>query len=242
MKCESVKMQMQLPLEGLEAKAPAMRSSLLRVSMAGKAVVLGAKYGMLTVIEQVGSEPQYKARWLCRCDCGNRTQVPTSNLLSGHTKSCGCYRRKWTALHQQKHGHSFVGRVSKEYRTWQFMRDRCTNPKNKSYGDYGGRGISVCEAWNDFKAFFRDMGPKPAGTSIDRIKNDKGYEPGNCRWATRAVQNSNTRQNKFITINGVTKTHADWEREKGLRPGRIYARLSRGWSEEKAVLTPNAAR
>jgi hypothetical protein len=107
-----------------------------------------------------------------------------------------------------------------------------------NYANYGGRGITVCERWNDFKAFFEDMGPRPPGTSLDRTNNDGPYEPGNCRWATPAEQLRNTRCNKTVFVDGKIRRTIEIEEELGLKRGTISARLKNGWSAERACKTP----
>lgn len=116
------------------------------------------------------------------------------------------------------------------------MKRRCDNPKNISYANYGGRGITVCPEWRDnFEAFLRDMGPRPAGHSLDRIDNDKPYEPGNVRWATRGTQANNTRANRRITHSGVTKTLSQWAHEIGVPVVTLHRRLADGWTLERAL-------
>lgn len=122
--------------------------------------------------------------------------------------------------------------------TWSGMRQRCNYRNGPHYSDYGGRGIRVCARWASFEAFAEDMGPRPDGTSIDRIDNDGNYEPGNCQWATPHQQASNKRNNHHITAGGLTLTVAEWTRRLGGSIACVFARLHRGWSEEDAVLTP----
>jgi hypothetical protein len=126
------------------------------------------------------------------------------------------------------------------YRVWAAMRNRCQNPKVKSFNDYGGRGIKVCERWQSFETFLVDMGPRPSPEyQIDRIDNDGDYEPSNCRWAKRLEQASNKRNNRFITANGETLHMAEWARRLGCQPSAILYRIDRaGWSEADAVTTP----
>lgn len=130
--------------------------------------------------------------WRCRCECGTETDVAAGRLRTGTTKSCGCRRREVSAAVNTKHGHSKskTGKASKEYRAWCHMIGRCHNPADKSYPRYGGRGTSVCDEWRtDFAAFLAHIGPAPSPQhSVDRIENDRGYEPGNVRWATAYVQ------------------------------------------------------
>jgi hypothetical protein len=121
------------------------------------------------------------------------------------------------------------------YSSWNAMHARCTKPADVAYPYYGGRGITVCERWESYDAFCDDMGEKPAGMSLDRIDNDKGYEPGNCRWATPKQQNRNARFNVIVTYKGKTQCLAAWAEELGLRLDTISVRLARGDSVERAL-------
>lgn len=117
------------------------------------------------------------------------------------------------------------------------MLQRCEDKNHRYYVDYGGRGIQVCQEWHQFENFYRDMGDPPKGLTLDREDNDGPYCKDNCRWATRRAQANNRRSNKLITFSGKTQTQAEWERELGLKPGRIYDRLYKGWSLERALTT-----
>src|SRR5690606_6056327 len=130
---------------------------------------------------------------------------------------------------------------SPEYRAWQHMRERCSNPRVHNYHRYGGRGIKVCDRWaNSFENFLADMGPRPSPEhSLDRYPNPDGdYEPGNCRWATPEQQTRNRRTNKILSFKGREQTLTDWCQELDLEPSIVSTRLRRGWTVERALNTP----
>lgn len=124
------------------------------------------------------------------------------------------------------------------YVSWIAARGRCRNPNDPAYGRYGGKGITFCERWDSFENFLADMGLRPDNMTLDREDNDKGYEPGNCRWATRVEQQNNKSTNRILTVDGVSKTAAEWAREKCLNPATINSRLHKGWSDKDAVMIP----
>lgn len=134
------------------------------------------------------------------------------------------------------HGKSRSGCAA--YRVWADMLGRCRNPNDTSYKYYGGRGITVCERWHKFENFYADMGDRPPGMTIDRIRVNEGYSPDNCKWATRKEQMLNRRNNHFVTVNGVTKTISQWAEISGLAITTIYGRFLEGWTEEDAVTKP----
>ena len=135
------------------------------------------------------------------------------------------------------YSHGMTG--TPEYRAWLHMKDRCFNPNNKQYLDWGGRGITVCDRWLNFKNFLADMGLKPTSKhSIDRIDNDGNYSVENCKWSTNTEQHNNTRANHLITISCVTLNVKQWEKKMGYGENVIHTRLKLGWSEYKAVMTP----
>lgn len=146
----------------------------------------GKRFHRLQVIARTKNRGR-NVMWSCKCDCGIAIDVSSSSLSSGKNKSCGCFRRE--AMSQFRHGSV----NTPEYNTWSSMLRRCNNANNRSYPRYGGRGIRVCDQWNDFVGFLRDMGRKPSPDhSLDRIDNNGNYEPGNCRWATRVQQSRNS--------------------------------------------------
>lgn len=158
----------------------------------------GQRFGRLTAIKKTGTyispSGAKKIQWLCKCDCGAEIVAIAADLRSGHTNSCGCYQKERTSEASKTHGMRYTA----IYHVWSAMKDRCGNPRNKRYEDWGGRGITVCDEWkNDFQAFYDYVSKLPhfgeAGYSLDRINNDGNYEPNNVRWATRIEQNSNKR-------------------------------------------------
>lgn len=127
--------------------------------------------------------------------------------------------------------------LTRTYRIWHGMKDRCLNKNNARFNRYGGRGITVCERWMDYRNFLADMGERPDGMSIDRIDNTKGYSPENCRWATTKQQSRNKSNNRIITHNGVTMTLADWSEHTGVKYQIIIERLIAGWDFADAINT-----
>lgn len=200
----------------------------------------GQRFGILTVVERAGSDSRKRAMWKCRCDCGNESVVHGSNLRRNHTTSCGCSISAKIGIRSTTHGHSVGGQVTATFRVWCEMIRRCTNRRCKSYPNYGGRGITVCAEWlNDFAAFLEHIGQKPTPQyQIDRIDNNKGYEPGNVRWATRIQQMRNKRTNRFITHDGETMTVAAWAERTGMKSCTLTMRLNRGWSVADSLTRP----
>lgn len=201
--------------------------------------VTGQKFGRLLVVGKagiavsIGKRARRVSLWLCRCDCGAEMTVRLGNLKSGNTSSCGCQRsdHQWMASHRMS--------GTPTYARWRAMVQRCVNPNSNTWERYGGRGITVCERWRSFDAFYADMGDPPPGMTIERIDNDSGYSPENCRWATSTEQVRNRRVTTLLEYDGVTKPLADWADDLGVHYTVLHFRLKRGWSVEKAVTTPS---
>lgn len=155
--------------------------------MAAAANILGQRFGKLVAVAP--TRVNGRLVWRCLCDCGTQTCVDVGKLRIGNTTSCGCHKRSVLGISTTKHG----GHGTRTYRIWKAMRMRCNNKNIRDYKNWGGRGISVCPRWDSYANFLEDMGEAPEGLSLDRINNDGNYEPGNCRWATRAEQARNQR-------------------------------------------------
>lgn len=175
---------------------------------------------------------------LAECECGEVKPVRSEKISNGTSKSCGCVRDNALKTHgfttRKKGGNS------REYAIWNSMKQRCLNKNNKQYPEYGGRGIRVCSRWKtSFENFYSDMGKRPfQGASLERLDNSKGYSPDNCKWADRDAQNNNKRNNRPITINGITKNLGQWAKEYGIGHATVIHRLKAGWDTERAITHP----
>lgn len=201
----------------------------------GKLIDLtGQRFNNLLVIERAENTKGGSARWKCRCDCGNETIVSAANLKSNAVKSCGCLR---TAPPNKTHGLS----KTPLYRMWRSMIYRCENPKHNAYKNYGGRGITVCEEWHDFETFKKWVEEtKPyENATVDRIDNNKGYSPQNCRWVDMSIQANNRNNNLSISYNGETHNLMEWSKILDFDYKRVHNRMNKlGWSFEKSIATP----
>jgi hypothetical protein len=174
----------------------------------------GQRFGRLTVISFNGIGNRRKSMWNCLCDCGNEKVVPLGNLKNGHTKSCGCYNIE--KILERAFTHRLSG--TPEHRAWGAMIQRCTNPNDKGFFNWGMRGIEVCERWlHSFENFLEDMGNRPSKNhTLDRIDNDGNYCKENCRWATPKEQARNRRTNVWYEYNGKRMIAMDWAIELGI--------------------------
>lgn len=203
-------------------------------AMRARKDISGRKFERWTVIRFI---PDHG--WLCRCECGNEKLVERQSLLLGTSRSCGCLRVEVSARKAFKHGAGVGGVLTPTYKVWRGMLNRCRNKNEPAYVDYGARGITVCQRWADYLNFLEDMGPRPSSKhSIERKDNNKGYEPGNCKWATAQEQANNRRSSRTITWKGKTQTLAQWERETGVDQDTLGMRLLRGWTVEDTMTKP----
>lgn len=166
------------------------------------------------------------------CECGSgRKLYRLSHLSSGATRSCGCLLVETNQMQPKVHQQT----KTRAYRAWASMRNRCTNPKVHNYSRYGGRGISICDQWKDFRTFLSDMGQPPPGLSLDRIDLDGNYSPENCRWATASEQAANRHTTRFVVFDGETMPMGRASKLLGLGKLAVSKRLNRGWSIERAL-------
>lgn len=196
--------------------------------------IIGRKFARLTIVSKVGYNKNGHCIVLVRCDCGIEKNVHLYRLIQGDTKSCGCLNSEKARQRALVHGMA----DSPLYNLWQHMKRRCYKPSNKSYKDYGGRGIAVCAEWYDnFQAFYSwaITNGYQKGLQIDRKDNDGNYCPDNCRFVTQKVNANNRRSNVFISYNGETHTIAEWAEKLNLKYGTLSNRVNRGWPLEKAL-------
>ena len=193
----------------------------------------GTRYGKLTIISPTNKRSGGNIIYKCICDCGKECYVSSGNLGKS-TNSCGCL----VEVNKIKHNKS----RTKLYDVWTNMKQRCNNPKNPRYKNYGGRGIAVCDEWRDsFSAFanWAMANGYEEGLTIERIDVDDGYKPSNCTWITKSEQVQNRRMNYKIEYNGEVKNLAQWCEEFGIRYGLAHNRIHKlGWDFEKAMTTP----
>lgn len=187
-----------------------------------KDIAIGAKFERLTVTQRIDGRP---ARYECMCSCGKTTVVICYQLTSNKTKSCGCLSREGVSKTMTTHGM----RGSPEYKAWAEAKGRCHNEKSEKYKWYGARGIEMCEEWrNDFMRFYEHIGAKPTRKhELDRINNDKGYEPGNVRWATRITQVRNRSNAIYVKKDGVTMHLTEFAKVSGIKYATAWARYKR---------------
>lgn len=189
----------------------------------------GLRFGKLLVLRFSHVSNGGDRMWECQCDCGAISTPTTNRLTCGLSKSCGCAALAGLVALNKTHGLSALP----EYKVWCLMRARCNH-----HPRYAGRGITVCERWQNFTDFLEDMGPRPEGSTIERKNNNGNYEPGNCCWATKLQQGNNKSNNITIELNGIKDTAKAWSRRLGLPYSALLSRLKHGWSDEDALRKP----
>ena len=201
--------------------------------MTDQQLQLGRKINRWTVIE-TGLIQSHRRYVRVKCDCGTIKVVRERSVANEDSKSCGCLRAETTKCLFTTHGMSNMP----EYVVWESMRQRCYDKNCECYPHYGGRGIRVCDRWNDFASFFADMGKRPTDKhSIERIDNECNYFPDNCVWATAEQQGNNKRNNRLLTAFGETHTIRQWSRIKNIDYFTLIWRDNNGWNPER-TLTP----
>lgn len=199
----------------------------------------GQKFGYLTAIRRDGRSGR-NAAWRCECACGAIVTAASDRLREGKRKSCALNGHFWRPTYPE----SLAAKYKSEHVSWRSMRERCFNEKHQKYPTYGGRGITMCARWVSFETFVRDMGAKPAPSyTIERLDVNGNYEPGNCKWATRAEQSRNQRRSVYVDYEGVPMLLIDVVAKLvvaklGLDRIRVYNRLKLGWSLEEALSIP----
>lgn len=190
----------------------------------------GKRFGKLVVLKRMPQQKYEKAKYLCQCDCGNQIVVNSSNLSTGHAKSCGCIVKK--------HGLSHKERL---YNIWVGMKQRCRDINSPDYYRYGGRGICVCKEWDNDYLSFRKWALQNGyddTLSIDRVDSNGNYEPGNCRWETFVIQNNNKSGNRIVNYGGEELTLAEFARKCNIPYRIVNQRIQRGWDIRRIVSTP----
>lgn len=198
--------------------------------------LVGIRSGHLVVLAYAGRHAKGGSTWRCLCElCGNEVVLIAQRIAQGQrtcSTACGVSASNQT---RSKHG---MWKTA-EYNAWRGIKERCYNPNNVAYHRYGGRGITMYATWfDDFQSFYAYIGPRPSSKhSIDRIDNDKGYEPDNVRWATKKEQSRNTRRNVGYTYQGETKTLVEWAEHFGMKSSQLRTRWYKGLRGD-ALFTP----
>ncbi|EDW0964039.1 hypothetical protein ACKGF3_000097 [Salmonella enterica] len=207
-------------------------------------IAIGQQFGRWTVL--CPSEPKThtdkfgtvrtKRKWKCICSCGTERSVLEHSLRHGLSVSCGCFNKEVSSIKGRTHGLTETA----EYVAWQCMRQRVKNPNNRRRKSYSGRGIDICERWDDFTNFLADMGQRPSNNhSIDRVDNNKGYSPENCRWATPKEQMANRRKSLYVDYKGERMVMSELARRCGIPANTLRSRIiEKGWDIERATTQP----
>lgn len=199
----------------------------------------GQRFGRLTVIARGENTKSGKATWVCVCDCGKKKEKPVTayDLTTGKVRSCGCLYLTSNKGRRKTHGKT----GTRLYQIWFSMRQRCHYPASLSYRRYGGRGIEVCDEWNNFQTFYdwamangyRD------DLTLDRIDSNGNYAPSNCRWATMKEQQNNRSNNIRVSIGGVERTLSEWSDVSGIPRSTLTWRVKHNWAENELFMPVN---
>ena len=202
--------------------------------------IKGQRFGRLVAIEHIGYVRQGQAIWRFQCDCGKIYEAVSAPVVKGTVVSCGCYNRERMAERNMRHGFAHRDHKEKLYEIWSSMKARCQRKTDLNYRHYGGRGITVCDEWQDYAPFraWAMANGYQQGLTLDRIDNNSGYSPENCRWVTMLEQMRNTRRNRFIEYDGERKTISAWAADAGIKYGTLWGRLKRGMKMEEALKQP----
>lgn len=193
---------------------------------------INSRYGTLTVIGHLLAAGRTMHQ--VRCDCGVEKLLPKSRV--SQAKSCGCMTKE--ILRRARTTHGMAKLQTPTYTTWRSMRLRCALKSRRDYPDYGGRGITVCDRWQEFENFLADMGEKPSGSQLDRINNNGNYEPRNCRWVSPTENANNRRSSRFIELNGERLSLIQWARRTRIPRDTLAFRINSGWPIAEALSRP----
>ena len=194
--------------------------------------ITNQRFGKLVALEPFKKPWSVKYFWKCKCDCGRESEVLSSNLVKGNTTSCGCYGRYILGSKTKQHGMS----KTRIFKIWAGVRKRCNNSNMKSYDDYGGRGIKVCEEWDSFVCFYNDMAEGYSDElTLERNDPNGDYCKYNCRWANMKEQARNKRNSVFIELDGFKRTAAEWGEIMNMGSSTIIWRIKNGWDVRRAI-------
>ena len=201
----------------------------------------GDIFGRWEIIEEAGRNSHGNILWRCKCKCGTIREVSGNSLRMGRSASCGCINAEFLRNTTFRHG------FSKTSLRWVYsnMQQRCCNNKHPKFTTYGARGIKICKEWLDNPSSFYNWATFSGykrGLTLDRINNDGNYEPSNCRWTTKKIQQNNMSSNRVITHNNKTQTLSQWANDLGLHPTALSHRLKEGWSEDETVSIPKGGK